>query len=87
MFVKTYWRITNVPVTISMLGWAGTACVLAGRWLFVVDTPDLGFLVSVLGDFLWLAYGVKARIWSLAFLDLVLLTTDIVGVITHPFAF
>jgi len=61
--------------------------VLAGRGLFVVDAPALGFLISVLGDVLWLIYGVKTRIWAMAFLDVVLLITDVVGVITHPFAF
>jgi len=70
-----------------MLGWVGTVCVLAGRCLFVVDAPDIGFLVGATGDLMWLIYGIKRRIWSLAFLDLVLLTTDLVGVFTHPIDF
>jgi len=69
----------------SYLGWIGTICVLAGRLFFVVDMPAAGFAISVTGDLLWLTYGVKARIWSLAFLDLALLTTDLAGVWTHPF--
>ena len=52
---------------------------------FVFDMPDFGFAISVTGDLLWLTYGIRAKIWSLAFLDLALLTTDLVGVLTHPF--
>jgi len=57
--------------------------VLSGRIFFVYGLMDIGFAVSVTGDLLWLAYGIKARIWSLALLDAVLLITDIIGVIVH----
>jgi len=67
----------------SYLGWIGTICVLAGRVFFVYGLMDIGFAVSVTGDILWLAYGIKARIWSLALLDAVLLVTDITGVMVH----
>ena len=67
----------------SWLGWLGTICVLSGRIFFVYGLMDIGFAVSVTGDLLWLAYGIKARIWSLALLDAVLLITDIIGVIVH----
>lgn len=57
--------------------------MLSGRIFFVYGLMDIGFAVSVTGDLLWLAYGIKARIWSLALLDAVLLITDIIGVIVH----
>jgi hypothetical protein len=69
---------------LSALGWVGTICVLVGRVFFVYDMPELAFITSVAGDLLWLAYGIKSRIWSLAVLDLVLLATDLIGSWTHP---
>jgi len=67
----------------SWLGWIGTVCVLAGRVLFVGGFMGTGFVVSVTGDLLWLTYGVRARIWSLALLDAVLLIVDVMGVIVY----
>ena len=70
---------------LSMLGWVGTVAVIVGRLFFVIDMPSLAFLTGVSGDLLWLAYGLKSRIWSLVALDAFLLATDLVGLWTHPF--
>jgi len=74
----------SADASLKILGWAGTVCVLVGRLFFVYDLPELGFTASIVGDLLWLTYGIKASIYSLAFLDIVLLGADLLGALLHP---
>ena len=57
--------------------------VLSGRALLAYDALFWGFVLGAAGDICWLWFGVRERIWSLVFLDGILLATDLVGVTRH----
>ncbi len=65
------------------MSWLGSVLVLTGRGLLAYDALFWGFAIGALGDVCWLWFGVRGRIWSLVFLDGVLLATDVVGVVRH----
>ena len=45
-----------------------------------------GFAGSVAGDLSWLVYGYSTGLWSLVFLDSVLLSADLLGVFNSGLA-
>ena len=63
-----------------MIGWTGSALVLAGRVLLAYEQYQIGFLRGAFGDICWIYWGTKRRVWSLVALDLCLLFADILGV-------
>ena len=65
-----------------MIGWAGSALVIAGRFLLAHDMAA-GFWVGATGDVSWMIYGWQRKLWPLLFLDIVLLSADLLGVYLH----
>lgn len=62
------------------MGWLGSFLIIVGR-LLLGQGMWTGFAVSALGDLCWIHFGVKRKIYSLVFLDVILLAADLVGVI------
>ncbi len=67
----------------TKIAWLGTACVLGGRGLLASGYYVEGFALSVVGDILWMAWGIKLRVPALYLLDGVLLVLDISGAYLH----
>ena len=63
-----------------MSAWIGALAVVTGRGLLATDFFLLGFATGALGDAAWIYFGVTRKIWSLVFLDAVLLMADLLGV-------
>lgn len=63
-----------------MIGWTGSALVLAGRVLLAYGHYQTGFLVGAVGDICWIYWGTRNKVWSLVALDFCLLWADLLGV-------
>ena len=61
------------------LGWCGFGLVCLSRLYFTRRDNTTGFAVAIVGDFVWLVYGLTLALWSLVATDALLLVVDLNG--------